>query len=324
MKYTHLSRDERYQIAALLLARKTPTQIAQQLKRNKSTISREIKRNGSSVFGCYRAHMACERAALRAPNSRNAKPVCPARLALALNYVRCEQWSPEQSAAKSGISHETLYRHIYADKAQGGDLWTHLRHKRRVRRHRARGHERRGRLPDIRPISQRPAHIEARARVGHFEIDSVVCGQRAGGKRGAIATMVERRTGYAVLALVHERTAYTMSRAMVKALQPMGRLLKTLTYDNGKEFALHAWVDEQLDTTGYFADPYSSWQRGTNENYNGLLRQYFPKGRNIETITVKELTLVQDKLNNRPRKRLRYKTPAQLLNKSLMRVALRV
>jgi transposase, IS30 family len=139
MKYTHLSRDERYQIAALVLRGDTPTQIAVQLKRNKSTISREIKRNGSAVFSCYRAHMACERAALRAPNSRNAKPVCASQLARALDAVRTEQWSPEQSAAKSGISHETLYRHIYADKAQGGDLWTHLRRKRRVRRSRAQG-----------------------------------------------------------------------------------------------------------------------------------------------------------------------------------------
>jgi transposase, IS30 family len=320
MKYTHLSQVERYQIAALLLGGKTKTQIALQLKRDKSTISREIKRNGSAVFSCYRAHMACERAALRAPNSRNAKPVCAKRLASALDYVRTEQWSPEQSGAKSGISHETLYRYIYADKAQGGDLWTHLRRRRRVRRSRAHGHERRGRMPDIRPISVRPAHIEARARVGHFELDSVVCGQR----KGAIVTMVERKTGYALLALVQERSAHTVSRAMVAVLQPLGGLVKTLTYDNGKEFALHAWVDEQLATTGYFADPNSSWQRGTNENYNGLLRQYFPKGRNIETITEDELTLVQDKLNNRPRKRHRYKTPAQLLNKSIMRVALRV
>jgi transposase, IS30 family len=319
MNYTHLSRDERYQIAALVLRGDTPTQIAVQLKRNKSTIGREIKRNGSAVFSCYRAHMACERAALRAPNSRNAKLVCASQLARALDAVRTEQWSPEQSAAKSGISHETLYRHIYADKAQGGDLWTHLRRKRRVRRSRAQGHERRGRLPDIRPISARPAHIEARARVGHFELDSVVCGQR----KGAIVTMVERKTGYALLARVQERSAHTVSRAMVAALKPLGCLLKTLTYDNGKEFALHAWVDEQLATTGYFADPYSSWQRGTNENYNGLLRQYFPKGRNIETITEEELTLVQDKLNNRPRKRHRFKTPAQLINKSFMRVALR-
>jgi transposase, IS30 family len=318
--YTHLSQDERYQLAALRLAGFNVTQIARALKRAKSTISREIKRNGSAVFGCYRAHMASERAALRAPNSRNAKPVCPQRLAGALEAVRTKQWSPEQSSANSGISHETLYRYIYADKAQGGDLWTHLRRKRRVRRNRAHGHERRGRLPHIRPISQRPAHIEARARVGHFELDSVVCGER----KGAIVTMVERKTGYALLARVQDRSAHTVSRAVVAALKPLGSLLKTLTYDNGKEFAHHAWVDEQLATTGYFADPYSSWQRGTNENYNGLLRQYVPKGRAIQTITDEELKLVQDKLNNRPRKRHHFKTPAQLFNQSLKRVALRV
>lgn len=320
MNYTHLSQDERYQIAALLLADNTPAQIARTLGRNKSTISREIKRNGSPVFGCYRGPVACERAALRAPSSRNAKPVCAKRLAIALDYVRREQYSPEQSAAKSGVSHETLYRAIYADKGQGGDLYTHLRRKRRLRKSRANGHERRGRLPDIRPISQRPAHIEARATVGHFEIDSVVCGQR----KGAIVTMVERKSGYAVLALVQQRSAHEVSRAMVAGLSEFGSLLKTVTYDNGKEFAYHAWVDEQLNTKGYFADPYSSWQRGTNENYNGLLRQYFPKGRAIETITLEELKLVQDKLNNRPRKRLGYKSPAQVFNKSFKRVALRV
>lgn len=318
--YSHLSQVERYQIAALRQAGLTNAHIARALKRSKSTIGREIKRNGSPVFSCYRAPMACERAALRAPNSRNAKSVCPQRLALALDNVRSAQWSPAQSAANSGISHETLYRSIYADKVRGGDLWTHLRRKRRVRRSRAQGHERRGRMPDIRPISTRPAHIEARASVGHFEIDSVVCAQR----KGAIVTMVERKTGYAVLALVQERSAHTVSRAMVAALKPVGSLIKTLTYDNGKEFALHGWVDAQLSTKGYFADPYCSWQRGTNENYNGLLRQYFPKGRAIETITEEELKLVQDKLNNRPRKRLRFKTPAHLFKKSLKRVALRV
>jgi transposase, IS30 family len=126
MEYTHLSRDERYQTAALIAAGSTQAQIAQQLKRNKSTISQEIKRNGSAVFGCYRAHLACKCAAPRAPNSRNAKPVCPKRLAQALEVVRTEQYSPERSSANGGMSRETLYRYIYADKSQGGDLWPTL------------------------------------------------------------------------------------------------------------------------------------------------------------------------------------------------------
>ena len=320
VNYTHLSQGERYQIDALRKVGHSIVEIARTLQRSKSTISREIARNGSPERGYYRAHLACERAAARALNSRNAKPVCAKRLARALNLVRLEQYSPEQSADKTRISIETIYRTIYADQAQGGAVWTQLRQKRRARKKRAKGHERRGRLPDIGPISQRPAHIEARAQVGHFEMDTVVCGQR----KGAIVTMVERKTGYALIALVQDMSALTVSQAIVQAMKPLGGLVKTLTYDNGKEFAQHAWVDEKLDTTAYFADPYSSWQRGSNENYNGLLRQYFPKGRTIETITEEELKLVQDKLNNRPRKRHKFKSPAQLFNKSLKRVALRV
>jgi transposase, IS30 family len=135
-------------------------------------------------------------------------------------------------------------------------------------------------------------------------------------------TMVERKTGYAILAFVQERSAHTFSRAIVAALKPLGRLLKRLTYDNGKEFAHHMWVDERLATTGCFADPYSSWHRRTNENYDGLLRQYFPKGRRIETIAEKELKLVEDKLNNQPRKRHGFRSPVQLFHQSLKRVAL--
>ena len=319
MHYTHLSQDERYQIAALRKASHSISEIAQVLGRHKSTISRELSRNDSAYFDCYRADMACERAAARARNSRNAKTVDPKRLARALHWVRTEQWSPQQSVARLGISHETVYRYIYADKALGGDLYKQLRRKRRARKSRAAGHERRGRLNDVRPIGLRPAHIEARARIGHFELDTVVCGNR----KGALVSIVERKTGYGWLALVQDRSAHTVSAAIVSLMKPLGALVKTLTYDNGKEFAHHAWVDSVLGSTGYFADAYSSWQRGTNENYNGLVRQYFPKGRAIETITEQEVAMVQEKLNHRPRNRHGFQSPAKLIQQSFARVALR-
>jgi IS30 family transposase len=231
------------------------------------------------------------------------------------------QWSPVQIANQVGISHETIYRHVYADKAAGGNLYQQLRcqKKRKKRKKRyASGHDRRGQIVGRRPISERPAHIETRSQVGHWEGDTVI----GAAHKQAVVTLVERKSGYAVLAKVKIKTSDLVSSAIISKLSPMAPLVKTITFDNGKEFAEHARIDTALQSTTYFADPFASWQRGSNENFNGLLRQYIPKKRPLSTVTDKELRMIQEELNSRPRKRLGFKTPNEVFMQSLNRVAL--
>ena len=316
MTYKHLSQAERYQIHALMKAGHDQSQIAKLLDRHKSTISRELSRNTGSRG--YRPKQACEMSADRAQHSRNAPTVEP-WVREAACALLCIQWSPEQIASQLPISHETVYQHVYADKAQGGTLWKHLRCQKQKRKRYASGRDRRGQIPNRRPLSERPLHIEARRQVGHWECDTVI----GASHKGAVVTMVERKSGYAVMAKVEKKTSELVSSAIVDKLQPMAARVKTLTFDNGKEFAGHAHIDQQLQSTAYFARPFASWERGSNENLNGLLRQYIPKKRAMSSVSDEEIRMIQNRLNNRPRKRLGFKTPAEVFHQSLKRVALR-
>jgi len=316
MNYKHLSQNERYQIYALLRAGHTQTKIASILGRHKSTISRELKL-GTGLCN-YRPKQACALAAKRAKSSRNASQIAPWVLNMA-RYMLNLQWSPVQIAGKLPISHETLYLRIYADQAHKGQLYKNLRCQKKRRKRYGKGHERRGQIVGRRSIEQRPAHIESRSQIGHWEADTVI----GVNHKQAIVTLVERKSGYAVIAKVQNKTAKLVSKAVVKLLEPFKAKVKTLTYDNGKEFVKHAWIDKKLSSTGYFARPYCSWQRGSNENFNGLLRQYVPKKRLMSTVTDEEITMIQNRLNHRPRKRLGFKTPHEVFHQSLNRVALR-
>ena len=229
------------------------------------------------------------------------------------------QWSPEQISASLPVSHETIYQHVYADKAQGGTLWKHLRCQRKRRKRYASGKSRRGQIIGRRPIAERPASVETRSQVGHWEGDTVI----GAGQKQAIVTLVERKSGFAVLSHVTRKTSDLVSQAIITSLAPLAQRVITVTYDNGKEFADHAVVDEALKSTAYFADPFASWQRGSNENFNGLLRQYIPKKRPLSSVTADELKMIQDRINHRPRKRLGFKTPYEVFHQSLNRVALR-
>ena len=269
MNYKHLSQIERYQIASLMKAQHSITQIASLIGRHKSTISRELRRNVGSRG--YRPKQACERAFERSKHSRNAYTAEPRVKEQAAALLRL-QWSPEQVASKLPVSHETLYQHVYADKTQGGTLWKNLRCQKQKRKRYASGRDRRGQIPNRRPLSERPAHIEGRKQVGHWECDTVI----GASHKGAVVTMVERKSGYAVMAKVTNKTSALVSSAIVDKLQPLAVRVKTLTFDNGKEFAGHAYIDEQLQSTAYFARPFASWERGSNENLSGLLRQYVP------------------------------------------------
>jgi IS30 family transposase len=292
------------------------TQIAQLLGRDKSTISRELRRNA----GCrgYRAKQACELACKRSESSRNANMLAPWVKEQASALLRL-QWSPEQIASKLPVSHESLYLHVYADKAHGGTLWKNLRCQKQKRKRYASGRDRRGQIPNRRPLSERPAHIDKRLQVGHWECDTVI----GANHKQAIVTVVERKSGYAVMAKVSNKTADLVGAAIIEALSPLKARVKTLTYDNGKEFSGHARIDDALGSTGYFARPFASWERGSNENFNGLLRQYVPKKRHMASITNEEIKMIENRLNNRPRKRLGFRTPAEVFHQSLSRVALR-
>lgn len=316
MNYKHLSQIERYQIYSLMKANQSITQIADQLGRHKSTISRELGRNEGRRG--YRPKQACELALSRSQGSRNAREVEP--------WVKREadvlldlQWSPEQIAGKLPVSHETLYMHVYADKAKGGKLWKNLRCQKQKKKRYASGQDRRGQIPNRRPLNERPGYVEDRKHVGHWEGDTVI----GANHKQAIVTMVERKSGYAVIAKVANKTADLVSAAIVRRLKPFGTKVKTLTFDNGKEFCGHAKIDEALGSTSYFARPFASWERGSNENFNGLLRQYVPKKRAMESITDEEIKMIENRLNNRPRKRLGFRTPAEVFHQSLSRVALR-
>lgn len=317
MTYQHLSQEERYQIYILMKDGKTQSQIATLLNRHKSTISRELARNTGNRG--YRPRQACLLAEERSLGSRNAAQINSKDWDTAVTCLH-KKWSPEQIADQVGISHETIYRHVYADKAAGGSLYQQLRCQKKRKKRYASGQDRRGQIIGRRPISERPAHIEARSQIGHWEGDTVIGAHH----KQAVVTLVERKSGYAVLSKVINKTADLVSGAIINKLAPMAPLVKTITFDNGKEFAEHRRIDIALKSTTYFADPFASWQRGSNENFNGLLRQYIPKKRALSTVTDEELKMIQEELNSRPRKRLGFKTPNEVFTQSLKRVALRV
>ena len=315
MTYTHLTQNERYQISILSRADHNQNEIARLLKRHPSTISRELSRNkGLRGYRPRQAQQLCE---VRAINSRNAPSIAPEVWAAAKAELHL-QHSPEQIAARLPVSHETLYRRVYADKREGGDLWRHLRCQKQRRKRYASGQNRRGKILGRRPISQRAASVESRCRIGHWEGDTLI----GAGHQQAIVSLVERKSGYCLLAHVPRKTSEAVRDVIVQSLGPFKERVHTLTFDNGLEFARHAEIDRALESTSYFADPYASWQRGTNENTNGLVRQYLPKSRPFHTVTDQELAMIMNRLNHRPRKRLNWKTPHQVFMQSFNRVAL--
>lgn len=315
MGYTHLSQDERYQIQHLHSGGFCAAQIARQIHRRPSTVRRELRRN-ASADGRYQARHAQRQSVLRRHLASSQPRIDPTRWA-AVEARLAENWSPEQIAPEAGISHERIYQHIARNRQQGGTLWQHLRHRKRRRRHRCGTPRERQRFRGRR-ITQRPTVVATRRRVGDWEGDTVV-----GKGLARIVTLVERKSGYSRLRCVPDGRADTVARAIIHALHPLSPRVHTLTLDNGSEFAEHELVDIALTAKSYFAEPYSSWQRGCNENLNGLLRQYLPKGCDLAAVTDEQLQAIEDKLNNRPRKRLGFRTPRQVFEASFNRRALR-
>ena len=281
-------------------------EIAEVLQRNESTISRELARNsGRRGYRPKQAHSkSVERQAI------NARTIDDATWRFAQDKL-LEQWSPEQISGHAAVSPETVYQWVYADKRAGGLLWKNLRCQ-KLRKKRYGKAERRGTIPNRLSIDDRPVIVETRSRIGDWEADTVI------GKnhRQAIVSIVERKTGFTLIRKVERKTAQAVSQAMIGLLKPHRKKVRTITLDNGKEFAGHEDIAKKLKADFYFAHPYSSWERGTNENTNGLIRQYFPNDSDFTTITEQEIDMVMERLNNRPRKRLGFKTPNQVFFKS--------
>jgi transposase, IS30 family len=312
MSYTQLTREQRYQIYALMKAGNTQTRIAEIVGCHKSTISREVRRNRGRRG--YRPKQAHELAV-----ARHLAAYCP-RIT-APTWVRVEalvrqQWSPEQIAGRlklegrPSVSHERIYQHIYADKRRGGTLHRHLR-CRRVRRKRYGTRSRRGQIPNRVGIEARPKVVDAKRRLGDWEADTIT----GAGHRGAIVSLTERKSKLVRLCKTGGKTAQEVARASLALLSPLAARVHTITSDNGREFAAHERIASGLGAKFYFAHPYSSWERGVNENTNGLVRQYFPKKTDFSRITDQQIERVAERLNNRPRKTLGYKTPNEVFFK---------
>lgn len=324
MNYTHLTEDERYQIKEYLNDGLSQRAIAQRMGRHPGTISRELKRNRGERG--YRPKQAQNKAKERQRNNHGRQRICMTVWADVDAQLRIDH-SPEQicesrkAAGQATPSHEWIYQHIYANKAAGGTLHTHLRSQKQRRKRYGSGRSRRGQIRNRRPICERPAIVDTRTRVGDWEGDTVIGTQES----QAIVTLVERKTGYLVARKVSRRTAENVRDAIIGEMEGLAAMVKTITFDNGKEFALHEEIASAFDAQTFFADPYASWQRGSNENTNGLLRQYIPKSMTLDEVNDADLQYYVKLINNRPRKRLGWKTPQQKFQAAAKRkgVALR-
>jgi IS30 family transposase len=304
-------------LAALRRQGCNQSEIARALGRHRSTVCRELRRNSARSDGRYRASTAQERTNGRRSRSRRNRRFSARDFAL-IDALLCRQWSPEQVAghlARLGqlaISHETIYRHVWRDKREGGALYTHLRGARKRRRKRYGAYDSRGRLAGKRPISERPAEAEARGRVGHWEADTVM----GSGASGCVLTLVERKTGLVLIGKLKDRTAESLSRRAISLMSRHGGRFETVTADNGTEFHSYERIERGTGVTFYFARPYHSWERGSNENANGLIRQYLPKGESMAGLSQHQCDGIARKLNTRPRKRLGFRTPLECFNES--------
>jgi IS30 family transposase len=315
MKYRQITSEERYRIAALRQVGYWPAAIARQLGRHRSTISRELRRNRSPWDGSYRPSKAQEQANGRRSRSRRNQRFQDSDWKLVELLLR-EDWSPEQvsgSLRKAGdlsISHETIYRYVWAERAQGGELYKRLRCAGKKRRKRYGRYDSRGRLAGKRHIAERPTAVERRDQVGHWEIDTVM----GVGNTHCVVTLVERATGYLLIGKLAARTMGELARRTIQLVRKHPGCFRTITADNGTEFHSYQKIEKATGVKFYFATPHHAWERATNENTNGLIRQYLPKRKSMAHVTQWDCNRIARKLNTRPRKRYNYETPEERLH----------
>jgi transposase, IS30 family len=318
----HLTLGQRYEIGILKTKGYSLAEIGRTIGKNKSTISREIKRNSDLRNGAYKPELAqkkCnERHKIKPKNIRFTAPIKEH----VKNWILLD-YSPEQIVGRSKeigqdcVSIETIYKHIWEDKHNGGILSEHLRKKGKKYAKRGALKGTRGQIPGRIDIDQRPAIVEAKERIGDLEIDLVI------GKDhdGALLTVNDRATGMLKMAKIDSKEATVVQAKLIEILQEWMYFLQTITSDNGKEFANHKTIAEALNILYFFAKPYQSWQRGANENLNGLIRQYFPKKSDFKLIKNEYVQEIENKLNNRPRKRYGFKTPNEVFSQKLKKCA---
>ena len=306
--YTQLTAEERYHIYTMLRQEVSLRQIAKGMGRSHTSLSREIRRNkGDRGYRHKQAHR-------KAQARHKTKPKALKMTGELIVYVReklKEYWSPEQISGrlliekKVSLCHETIYQYVLRNKRNGGDLYRYLRHQSNPYRKRYGRKDYRGKIPDRVDISERPDVVDDRSRVGDWEADLVM----GKGHKGAIVTLAERRSRLYLALPIARKTKELTTTAITALLVSLKGFVPTITYDNGREFSDHKAVSSQLDCKAFFARPYHSWERGLNENSNGLLRQYFPKSMPLDSVSEEEVFAAANAMNHRPRKCLGYKTP---------------
>jgi len=313
-RYKQLTQEQRYQIYAFLKAGFSQSAISVEIGVHKSTVSRELVRNRGKRG--YRPKQAHKMATCRRRSAEKCIRLKAEVKALVEHFI-LKDFSPEQVSGfltrtyNVKISHEAIYQYLLKNKAQGGKLYKHLRRANRKRKKRYGSYSQRGQIIGRISIDDRPAIVDTKKRIGDWEIDTII----GKGHKGAMLTAVERKSKFTLIKNLTDRKADRVATELVSLLSPYCQKVFTITSDNGKEFARHDMIAKELKSEFYFAHPYHSWERGLNENTNGLIRQYFPKSTSFEMVTDKQVKKVMDRLNNRPRKTLGFATPNEIFNK---------
>ena len=294
---------------------KSRKDIAKAIGVSASTISRELRKNCDMRNGAYNYELAQRKYETRI-KQRGRKTVFTKEMKATVISLLEEGYSPEQIKGRSNVegfamvSHETIYRWIWEDKLKNGTLYLHLRRKGKKYNKRGNSHAGRGYIPNRVDIEDRPTIVDLKERFGDLEIDTVI----GSNHKGALVTINDRLTSKVWIRKLSGKDAIPLALKTIEALRPIKDLIHTITADNGKEFAKHQEIAKELDISFYFCKPYHSWERGANENTNGLIRQYIPKGTDFSEITDEFVSWVENKLNNRPRKRLGFLTPNEKFN----------
>lgn len=311
--YHHVTLDIRSQIYALKATGTSLHKIAAIVERDVSTISREINRNTGSRG--YRYKQADAKAVERRANASRAPQKLTPTLVAIIEEKLMEEWSPDQISGRlkdkniASISHEAIYQLIWKNKSAGGALYKQLRHNGKKYNKRSSGKAGRGCIPNRVDITERPKIVEQKTRIGDWEGDTVISAV----SKTALLTVVDRHSKFTRIKKLGRKTAENVRVAMKEVMSVLPYPVITVTYDNGKEFAAHQDIAADLNAHCYFAAPYHSWERGLNEHTNGLIRQYLPKSVDFKDVTDDEIQAIEDRLNNRPRKILGYKTPMEVM-----------
>lgn len=313
-KMSHLTQEQRYTISVMKAQGYSQKDISQAIGRDKSVVSRELHRNCDQRSGRYDSDLAHRKYKQR----QKTKPRAIKFTDDVKNYVDSklqQKWSPEQISRTpvpdglTMVSYERIYQYIIEDKKKGGDKYQHLRRKKKYKK-RCIVEDRRGKLSNTKSIHDRPQEADRRSRYGDYEVDLIIGANHKGG----LLTMNDRKTGKVKIRKIKGKNAKMIAKQIIAALKKEKGMIHTITSDNGKEFGEHEYISKQLGIEFYFADPYSSWQRGSNENLNGLIRQYFPKKTNFDEVSVYDVKKVENQLNKRPRKRYGYRSPIEEFN----------